>query len=461
VKQMTKNTTGDYNIWYHAHSGPAQSTRATFVEGEERLRCVPERDTGKTRAKDATTPLCSHFARGCCVLGHKCQFRHQIPTADDERRLTITRDIFGRERHAEDKADMSGAGSFSKNNRTLYVGNLAQLYPTQQENESMLRRHFEPYGELEYCRIIPGKNCGFVRYCFRASAEFAKLAMDDGYLDNGNEVIEVRWAHEDPNPLARLHEQRQRQLEFINAVQSKIAAMPADQAEKKRSILTLQALQRGQYPNTDDAFAQSAGAALVPAIGPTMPPAKRPAPAQVASASTALTQSSTAAAAAEASESTASTAVISVAASSDGSVDAAAVWAAMTPEQQQATWLAYYAQHGGKGRADATATAAATAAAAAVDADSDDTRPVHLTEAYYNTASGGFYMPNPVTNEAHPYAYGRYRRTDEQQADFDRGRKEAEQRRMQRAAGGAGGAGAAGSAGGSGSKRSVTGQVRR
>jgi hypothetical protein len=83
----------------------------------------------------------------------------------------------------------------------------------------MLRRHFEPYGELEYVRVIPGKNCGFVRYCFRASAEFAKAAMNDGYLDQGNEVIEVKWAHEDPNPLARQHEQRQRQLEFINAVQ--------------------------------------------------------------------------------------------------------------------------------------------------------------------------------------------------------------------------------------------------
>jgi hypothetical protein len=36
VKQMTKNTTGDYNIWYHMHNGASQAAKTTFVEGEER-----------------------------------------------------------------------------------------------------------------------------------------------------------------------------------------------------------------------------------------------------------------------------------------------------------------------------------------------------------------------------------------------------------------------------------------
>ena len=31
-------------------------------------------------------------------------------------------DIFGRERHADDRSDMGGIGSFSRENRTLYVG---------------------------------------------------------------------------------------------------------------------------------------------------------------------------------------------------------------------------------------------------------------------------------------------------------------------------------------------------
>ena len=62
---------------------------------------------------------------------------------------------------------MGGNGSFSRNNRTLYIGNLNMLYPTQAENEAMLRRHFEAFGELEYVRVISGKNCGFVRYIYR------------------------------------------------------------------------------------------------------------------------------------------------------------------------------------------------------------------------------------------------------------------------------------------------------
>jgi hypothetical protein len=317
----------------------------------------------------------------------------------------------------------------------------------------MLRRHFEPYGELEYVRVIPGKNCGFVRYCFRASAEFAKAAMNDGYLDQGNEVIEVKWAHEDPNPLARQHEQRQRQLEFINAVQSKIQAIPADQLEKKRSILTLQALQRGQYPDTDAAF-DAKQPAQIGGIGPTMPPTKRAATEANAVAATSSSSASTALVAAAATTDDNSGAVATTGGSS-ADADAAAAWAAMTPEQQQATWLAYYAAQGGHGRIDQTAVTAAAAAATQVEGDADDSRPVQLTEAYYNSVSGGFYQPNPLTNEAHPYAYGRYRRTDQQQADFERVRVENEQRRVNRQNDGGGQGQAAGA------KRNANGQERR
>jgi hypothetical protein len=35
--------------------------------------------------------------------------------------------LVSRERHAVDKDDMGGVGSFSRNNRTLYIGNLAQV----------------------------------------------------------------------------------------------------------------------------------------------------------------------------------------------------------------------------------------------------------------------------------------------------------------------------------------------
>mmetsp|Transcript_12019 Transcript_12019/g.20073 ORF Transcript_12019/g.20073 Transcript_12019/m.20073 type:complete len:500 (+) Transcript_12019:97-1596(+) len=434
IKRYTPNSTGDYNIWYHKFNGVQYNERPTFAPGEERFRCVPERDTGKTRAKKSA-PICSHFAAGRCVNGHKCNFRHQIPTAMDERKLTVTHDVFGRERHAADKNDMGGNGSFSRNNRTLYIGNLNMLYPTQAENEAMLRRHFEAFGELEYVRVISGKNCGFVRYIYRACAEFAKLAMADGYLDNGDEVINIRWAHADPNPLARQHEERQQQLEFINAVQAKIQSIPADQMDKKRSILTLQALQRGQYPDTNASYQQaqitaaasnganntssstssSSATPAVPSIGPTMPPSKRV---------------KTTAAATSASSGAGAGAGAVVPASTDTS---AARWQSLTPAQQQAAWAQYYRQTGGAGHVSQQAVQAAIKATEEVKAETDD-RPTFVAEAYYNPQSGGFFMPNPNTNEAHPYAVGKYRKDAAGQAAYQAMIKGQEERRTARMA---------------------------
>ena len=42
----------------------------------------------------------------------------------DEASLEATKDIFGRDRHQTHRDDMSGAGSFELNTRTLYVGGL-------------------------------------------------------------------------------------------------------------------------------------------------------------------------------------------------------------------------------------------------------------------------------------------------------------------------------------------------
>ena len=74
----------------------------------------------------------------------------------------------------------------------------------------MVRRHFGQFGELEYVRVIMSKGIAFVRFAFRVSCEFAKIAMENGFLDSGDEVITVKWAHDDPNPLAKQYEQRQR-----------------------------------------------------------------------------------------------------------------------------------------------------------------------------------------------------------------------------------------------------------
>ena len=38
--------------------------------------------------------------------------------------LDTFHDVFGREKHREDKDDMSGVGSFNREGRTLYIGGL-------------------------------------------------------------------------------------------------------------------------------------------------------------------------------------------------------------------------------------------------------------------------------------------------------------------------------------------------
>jgi len=65
-----------------------------------------------------------------------------------------------------------------------------------------VRKNFEEWGEIEYIRVIPSKNIGFVTYKYRSTAEFAKEAMSDQTLGTGD-VINVRWANEDPNPAAK------------------------------------------------------------------------------------------------------------------------------------------------------------------------------------------------------------------------------------------------------------------
>eukprot|EP01090_Pellita_catalonica_P000564 TRINITY_DN10385_c0_g1_i2.p1 TRINITY_DN10385_c0_g1~~TRINITY_DN10385_c0_g1_i2.p1 ORF type:complete len:256 (+),score=63.44 TRINITY_DN10385_c0_g1_i2:78-770(+) len=68
--------------------------------------------------------------------------------------------------------------------------------------EDLVKRNFSEWGDVEYVRIIWEKSIAFVKYKLRAAAEFAKEAMADQSLGY-KEVINVRWANEDPNPRAQ------------------------------------------------------------------------------------------------------------------------------------------------------------------------------------------------------------------------------------------------------------------
>ena len=63
---------------------------------------------------------------------------------------------------------------------------------------------FGEFGPLEDVTVKFDRRFAFVRYKFRASAEFAKEAMAGQTLWRAEEAepLNVRWANDDPNPIA-------------------------------------------------------------------------------------------------------------------------------------------------------------------------------------------------------------------------------------------------------------------
>jgi len=213
--QEINHHSSDYNIWYHKRLGDR-------FERDERVkattRCNVAQDSGYTRADKGNkeTYICLYFARGHCSHGAECTFYHRIPTIEDELRLDLVHDIFGRERFKTYRDDMGGVGSFSRDNRTLYLVG----FKRQNISEEILTRHFIEWGELEYVRVIWDKSIAFVRYKLRGSAEFAKEAMQAQSLDH-DELLDVRWANEDPNPVAQQREELNTYLQMIQTVKEK------------------------------------------------------------------------------------------------------------------------------------------------------------------------------------------------------------------------------------------------
>ena len=237
----------EYNIWWGRFIG--DSWKGGMGREPAPTRCHPERDAGWTKATLTSlterAAFCIHFARGGCAKGSECTYHHRIPTAEDDGALDSSRDVFGRERHASHRDDMGGVGSMMSNCRTLYVGGLkrppeiaaaqaaALAAPAAASSraaasapasasashrpsdgapplpppalmaawEAEVAAHFSPWGEVENINVIARLATAFVRYRYRAGAEFALMAMANQSLGRG-EVLNVRWAYDDPNPAA-------------------------------------------------------------------------------------------------------------------------------------------------------------------------------------------------------------------------------------------------------------------
>mmetsp|Transcript_17692 Transcript_17692/g.15963 ORF Transcript_17692/g.15963 Transcript_17692/m.15963 type:complete len:506 (+) Transcript_17692:488-2005(+) len=205
----------DFNIWYGRYLDDYNDQGVNKEPAPD--RCNLEKDAGYTRAdaielsntgkstnkrKDRRF-FCLHFARGMCAKGSDCIFYHRIPTQEDDAKCDELFDCFGRSRHSKHRDDMNGVGSFMKPCRTLYVGNLLKSkYETSKALDDALWKHFSEWGELENCNVVHRLSIAFPRYRFRTSAEFAKEAMSNQALEHG-EILQIRWAFDDPNPVAQ------------------------------------------------------------------------------------------------------------------------------------------------------------------------------------------------------------------------------------------------------------------
>jgi hypothetical protein len=207
-----------FNIWYNKWSGGDRED-AYLSKTAAPSRCNISRDSGYTRAdKTPGSYFCLFFARGLCPKGHECQYLHRLPTIFDVFNPNI--DCFGRDKHSDYRDDMGGVGSFLRQNRTLYVG---RIHVTD-DIEEIVARHFAEWGQVERIRVLTSRGVAFVTYSNEANSQFAKEAMAHQALDH-NEVLNVRWATVDPNPLAQKREVARIEEQAAEAVRR---ALPAD-----------------------------------------------------------------------------------------------------------------------------------------------------------------------------------------------------------------------------------------
>jgi hypothetical protein len=188
-----------FNIWYNKWSGGDRED-AYLSKTAAPSRCNIRNDSGWTAAdKTPGSFFCLFFARGLCPKGHECQYLHRLPTVFDVFNPNI--DCFGRDKHSDYRDDMGGVGSFMRQNRTLYVG---RIHVTD-DIEEVVARHFQEWGEIERTRVLTGRGVAFITYVNEANSQFAKEAMAHQALDN-TEILNVRWATVDPNPLSAKRE---------------------------------------------------------------------------------------------------------------------------------------------------------------------------------------------------------------------------------------------------------------
>jgi hypothetical protein len=200
-----------FNIWYNKWSGGDREDKylsKTAAAG----RCNIAKDSGYTRGdKVPGSYFCLFFSKGLCPRGQECEYLHRLPGLFDTFNPNV--DCFGRDKHSDYRDDMGGVGSFMRQNRTLYIG---RIHVTD-DIEEVVARHFAEWGQVDRIRVLTARGVAFVTYTNEANSQFAKEAMAHQSLDH-NEILNVRWATVDPNPMAQKREARKIEEQAAEAV---------------------------------------------------------------------------------------------------------------------------------------------------------------------------------------------------------------------------------------------------
>lgn len=191
--------------------------------------------------------------------GQDCEYLHRLPTIHDIFNPNV--DCFGRDKYSDYRDDMGGVGSFMRQNRTIYVGRIH----VSDDIEEIVARHFAEWGQVERTRVLNTRGVAFVTYSNEANAQFAKEAMAHQSLDH-NEILNVRWATADPNPMAQAREARRVEEQAAEAVRR---ALPEEfvaeiegrdpEARKRRKVESSYGLEGYEAPD-EVHFARGANA---------------------------------------------------------------------------------------------------------------------------------------------------------------------------------------------------------
>ncbi|KAF8147492.1 hypothetical protein B0H34DRAFT_785824 [Crassisporium funariophilum] len=233
VKEEAVQTGKEYNIWYNKWAGGDREDSYSN-KTKSQTRCNIKRDSGLTRANTTGMKyICLFFSRGCCPYGWECEYRHTLPDSTDSM-PDSSKDCFARDKFADYRDDMGGVGSFNRQNRTLYVGRIKET-GNGQETEEVVIRHFREWGTIERIRVLQYRSVAFVTYVSEFHAQFAKESMACQSLDN-DEILNVRWATEDPNPVQKVAEKRRLEDMGQEAIKARMDPRIVDAMRSVRAL---------------------------------------------------------------------------------------------------------------------------------------------------------------------------------------------------------------------------------